>query len=63
MWTVDICDFIDDNCLSFAGEATDENSLEFTNIHLEFKKLIDQKLDVFCMEFGITNDQFLIACG
>jgi len=33
MWTSDICDFIDDHCLSFANDVEEENSLEFTEIH------------------------------
>ena len=54
MWTVDICDFIDDHCIAFAGDAEEENSLEFTEIHNKFKLLVDSKLEEFCQEFGIT---------
>ena len=62
MWTNDICDFIDENCVFFAGELGDENSLELTDIHNNFKKLIDEKLDAFLAEFGIDYDTFIVAC-
>ena len=62
MWQHDICTFIDDNCWMFVGECGDENSLESTEVHNLFKKLIDRKLDEFCSEFGVNHMQFLQAC-
>jgi len=52
-WTTDICDYIDDNCLTFGGDYEEENSLEFTAVHKKFKKLVEKKLAKFCREFGI----------
>jgi len=63
MWTTDICDFIDENCVLFAGSVDDENSLEFTGIHNRFRKLVDLKLDEFCHEFGIQHHEFMVACS
>mmetsp|Transcript_13369 Transcript_13369/g.22755 ORF Transcript_13369/g.22755 Transcript_13369/m.22755 type:complete len:214 (+) Transcript_13369:29-670(+) len=63
MWTTEICDFIDQNCVFFAGELHDENSLELTQIHNQFTKLIDEKLDTFCAEFGISYEVFVQACS
>ena len=33
LWTTEICDFIDNNCVIFSGTVEDENMLEFTEIH------------------------------
>ena len=63
LWTNDICEFVDENCFLFFGDYKDENSLEFTNIHNEFKELVDEKLSEFCEEYGVTEDQFLVACS
>jgi The ARF-like 2 binding protein BART len=63
LWTNDICDFIDDNCVFFAGEVNDENSLDHTEIHNRFKNLVDEKLDVFCAEFGINYELFIEAAS
>lgn len=62
-WTTEICDYIDDHCLIFGGDVDTENSLEFTQIHKKFKKLIEKKLDVFCGEFGIEHTHFVQACS
>ena len=62
MWTTEIFDFIDENCILFAGDLEDENSFFQTDIHENFKKLVDIKLDGFCAEFGIEHEHFIIAC-
>lgn len=59
MWTTDICNFIDENCIFFAGGVDEENSLEYTKIHTDFKNLVDEKLDDFCDEFGIEAEHFM----
>ena len=60
-WQEDINEFLDDNCILFAGDVEDENSLEFTSLHKEFKELIDEKLDEFCEEYGIKHEHFIMA--
>ena len=63
MWTTEICNFIDENCMLFAGDLEDENSFFQTDIHENFKKLVDLKLDTFCAEFGIEHEHFVEACS
>lgn len=62
-WTTEICDFIDDNCISFAGDLSEENSLEMTSLHERFKKIVDLKLEEFCNEYNVTHEMFLTACS
>jgi hypothetical protein len=63
MWTTEICSFIDFHCVFFAGDVSDENSLEFTTIHNDFKSIVEVKLDGFCAEFGIEHEHFVQACS
>lgn len=37
--------------------------LEYTDIHKNFIKIVDVKLDGFCAEFGIDHATFLQACS
>lgn len=62
-WTTEICNFIDDNCIAFAGNVDDENSFEFTSLHNRFKKIVDLKLEEFVMEYGVTHQMFMTACN
>ena len=63
MWTTEICSYIDFHCILFAGDVNDENSLEFTTIHNDFKSIVETKLDGFCAEFGIEHEHFVQACS
>ena len=63
MWTTEIFDFIDENCMLFAGDLGDENSFFQTDIHNNFKSLVEMKLDGFCAEFGIDHTLFFEACS
>jgi hypothetical protein len=60
-WTVEICEFIDDNCIAFAGELNEENCLFFTEIHQRFSTIVDLKLEEFCMNNNVTHLMFLKA--
>ena len=72
VWKNPIVEFIDDNCMCFDNE--EENKLEYTNIHKvsktaflyprfqNFKKLVDEKLDQFILDMGITGEAFVMAC-
>lgn len=62
-WTTEICNFIDDNCIAFAGDLGDENSFEFTDLHNRFKKIVDLKLELFLGEYGVTHEMFITACS
>lgn len=39
VWKNPIIEFIDENCIIF--EDSEENSLEYTEIHMKFKKLVE----------------------
>ena len=39
IWKTAIIDFIDENCIIF--EDAEENRLEYTDVHLKFRKLIE----------------------
>jgi hypothetical protein len=60
-WTTELCNFIDDNCIEFAGELGDENNLKFTDLHNRFKKIVDLKLDEFLVEYGVTTEMVMGA--
>jgi hypothetical protein len=63
VWTSEICDFIDDNCILFAGDLSEENSLEMTELHKRFEKIVDLKLEEFCNEYNVTHKMFMTACS
>lgn len=52
--------FIDEHCTVFDDE--DENKLEFTTIHKEFKKIVEDLLEELMTELGVSNEQFVEAC-
>ena len=52
--------FLDENCLVFDNE--EENRLEYTSIHNNFKKIVDDLLSELMAELGVTQEQFLEAC-
>ena len=53
--------FLDEYCIVFDNE--DENKLEYTSIHNEFKKLVEELIGELLAELGVTQEQFLEACG
>jgi len=55
-WAVPIMQFIDENCIFFDNE--DENKLEYTLLHTQFKQLVDGLLAAHLLEVGITVEQF-----
>mmetsp|Transcript_1667 Transcript_1667/g.3732 ORF Transcript_1667/g.3732 Transcript_1667/m.3732 type:complete len:539 (-) Transcript_1667:759-2375(-) len=48
--------FIDEKCLIFTPE--DENKLEYTVVHDQFKKLVDELLTDFLAELGVSPETF-----
>ncbi|GAX85773.1 hypothetical protein CEUSTIGMA_g13188.t1 [Chlamydomonas eustigma] len=48
--------FIDQKCLIFTPE--EENKLEYTPIHEQFKELVDELLTEFITDLGVTPEQF-----
>lgn len=57
LWTTEVCNHIDEYCIFFSDE--EENCLEYTQYHINFKKLVEEKLDGFCAEFGIEHEHFV----
>ena len=59
-WKTPVMSFIDEYCTVFDDE--DENKLEFTKIHMDFKKIVEDLLGELMAELGVTDEQFLQAC-
>ncbi|XP_043911207.1 cilia- and flagella-associated protein 36 [Protopterus annectens] len=60
MWSLPVADFIEQNCSVFDTE--EENKLSYTEIHQQYKELIERLLGGYLEEIGITEEQFLDAC-
>eukprot|EP00002_Diphylleia_rotans_P028141 TRINITY_DN5677_c0_g1_i1.p1 TRINITY_DN5677_c0_g1~~TRINITY_DN5677_c0_g1_i1.p1 ORF type:complete len:376 (-),score=122.53 TRINITY_DN5677_c0_g1_i1:282-1409(-) len=61
LWTTPISSFVDRNCLVFDNE--EENKLVYTEIHNDYKKLIDDLLESFLQELQLPHSQFMKACS
>jgi hypothetical protein len=58
LYTTPLMGFIDAKCVVFDESCGDENKLEFTVIHNEFKELVDNSLCDFLSEIGVTPERF-----
>ena len=56
MYTTPLMGFIDAKCLVFDDD--EENKLEFTVLHNEFKDLVEGLLSDFLAELGVTPERF-----
>ena len=52
--------FLDEFCIGFDNE--EENKLEYTKIHFDFKKLVEDLIGELIAELGVTQEQFMEAC-
>ncbi|KAM9344804.1 cilia- and flagella-associated protein 36 [Symphorus nematophorus] len=59
-WVIPVTDFMENKCTVFDDE--DENKLSYTDIHLQYKTLVEKLLDNYMQEVGINEQQFLDAC-
>ncbi|XP_058881478.1 cilia- and flagella-associated protein 36 isoform X3 [Acipenser ruthenus] len=59
-WVIPVTDFIEQKCTVFDDE--DENKLAYTEIHQEYKEMVEKLLDSYTQEVGIGEEQFLEAC-
>lgn len=59
-WVVPVTDFMENKCTVFDDE--DENKLSYTEIHQQYKKLVEKLLETYMQEVGINEQQFLDAC-
>ena len=53
--------FLDEYCIIFYSE--DENKLEYTPIHKEFKKIVEDLIGELLAELGVDQDTFMQACA
>ncbi|XP_034463884.1 cilia- and flagella-associated protein 36 isoform X3 [Hippoglossus hippoglossus] len=60
-WVVPVTDFMENKCTVFDDE--DENKLSYTEIHQQYKKLVEKLLENYMQEVGINEQQFLDACS
>ncbi|XP_071336245.1 cilia- and flagella-associated protein 36 isoform X4 [Trachinotus anak] len=59
-WVIPVTDFMENKCTVFDDE--DENKLSYTEIHQQYKKLVEKLLETYMQEVGINEQQFLDAC-
>ncbi|XP_068575103.1 cilia- and flagella-associated protein 36 isoform X2 [Cebidichthys violaceus] len=59
-WVIPVMDFMENKCTVFDDE--DENKLSYTEIHQQYKKLVEKLLGNYMQEVGIDEQQFLDAC-
>lgn len=57
-WAGPIKQFVDDHCGIFDVTNPEENSLEYTQVHENFKELVDSLLAAHLLEVDITPDAF-----
>ena len=58
-WKGPVLSFIETNCSIFDEE--DENKLEYTMIHKQFKELTEGLIEGMLSELGASNDDFASA--
>jgi hypothetical protein len=56
MYSTPLMGFIDDACLIFDTE--EENKLEYTQTHEDFKQLVDTLISDYLLELGVAPEQF-----
>ncbi|KAM3929905.1 cilia- and flagella-associated protein 36 isoform 2-T2 [Leptodactylus fuscus] len=59
-WTVPVSGFIEHKCSVFDDE--EENKLSYTEIHNEYKELVEKLIQEHLTEMGISEEQFQQAC-
>jgi hypothetical protein len=53
-WKTPIMSFLDEYCIVFDNE--EENKLEYTSIHSQFKNLVDELIGCLIAELGVTQE-------
>jgi len=59
-WVSPIAEFVDEQCYIFDGE--EENKLEYTTCHNQFRQLVDNLLAAHLLELSVTPEQFGSFC-
>ncbi|KAJ8366082.1 hypothetical protein SKAU_G00149130 [Synaphobranchus kaupii] len=60
-WVVPVTDFMDHKCTVFDDE--DENKLTYTEIHEQYKQLVEKLLEAYMQDMGISEELFVEACS
>ncbi|TRY74102.1 hypothetical protein DNTS_026660 [Danionella cerebrum] len=60
-WLIPMADFMETKCSVFDDE--EENKLSYTEIHQQYKQLVECLLERHMQEVGISEQQFLQACS
>uniref|UniRef100_W5LNF0 Cilia- and flagella-associated protein 36 n=1 Tax=Astyanax mexicanus TaxID=7994 RepID=W5LNF0_ASTMX len=60
-WVIPVTDFMENKCSVFDDE--EENKLSYTEIHQQYKQLVEKLLESYMQEVGISEQQFLEACS
>ncbi|XP_060773129.1 cilia- and flagella-associated protein 36 isoform X2 [Neoarius graeffei] len=60
-WLIPLTDFLENKCSVFDDE--EENKLSYTEIHQQYKELVEKLLENYMQEVGISEQQFLDACS
>jgi hypothetical protein len=53
-WKTPVMSFLDEYCIQFDNE--EENKLEFTSVHVQFKKLVEGLLEELMNDLGVTDE-------
>ncbi|KAJ7341289.1 hypothetical protein JRQ81_005212 [Phrynocephalus forsythii] len=59
-WSIPVLEFVEQKCEVFDDE--EESKLSYTEIHQEYKALVERLLDSYLTEVGINEDKFQEAC-
>ena len=59
-WKTPVMSFLDEKCIEFDGE--EENKLDHTATHAEFKTLVEGLLEELMKDLGVSDSQFVQAC-
>lgn len=57
MWVNPIQSFIDENCIIFNRE--EEHKFSYSQVHEDFRQLIDRLLEQHLEDMGVSQEQFL----
>ncbi|XP_067421277.1 cilia- and flagella-associated protein 36 [Emydura macquarii macquarii] len=60
-WSIPILEFVEQKCAVFDEE--EESKLSYTEIHQEYKALVEKLLEGYLKEVGINEEKFQEACS
>uniref|UniRef100_A0A8C8R944 Cilia- and flagella-associated protein 36 n=1 Tax=Pelusios castaneus TaxID=367368 RepID=A0A8C8R944_9SAUR len=60
-WSIPILEFVEQKCAVFDDE--EESKLSYTEIHQEYKALVEKLLEGYLKEVGINEEKFQEACS